>query len=108
MKSIGILLEQDGDLLANIVKDENGIVQSGLTIGHTLYQNQYILLKAYPGELKEYPVLGAGIADIINDKEIAGWSTKIREQLERDGMNVKKVTFDKKMNLEIEAVYEDE
>lgn len=108
MKSIGILLEQEGDLVAKVVRDENGIIQSGWVVGHTLYQNQYILLKAYPGELKEYPVLGTGIADIVNDKEIAGWSTRIREQLERDGMNVKKVTFDKKMNLEIEAVYENE
>lgn len=108
MKSIGILLEQEGDVMVDVVRDKNGMIESGLVVGHTLYQNQYILLKAYPGELKEYPVLGAGIGDIVNDREIAGWSTRIREQLERDGMNVKKVTFDRKMNLEIEAAYEDE
>lgn len=105
MKDKGILLGDDGDLMVNPVWSSNGILLSGLTVDNSTYQNQYIILMAHPGELKEHPVLGVGISDITNDNDTAGWSSNIKRQLEKDGMKVQKVTFDRNLNLEIEAGY---
>ena len=53
MKKIGILLDpSDGDLLLN---------GGALAVGNTLYQNQFLILKAQKGDLKEFPMMGAGI-----------------------------------------------
>lgn len=78
-KKAGILLSSNGDLMI-----ENG----HLAIGNTLYQNQYIILKAQKGELKELPLWGVGIEDMTNDNDIPGWKKLVREELARDGMVV--------------------
>lgn len=106
MKDKGILIDYDGDLLISLCKDIKNEIVSGVITGNTLYQNQYIILRAHKGELKEFPVLGAGLSDITNDNDVAGWSNEIRRQLEKDGMKVNKVRFDRNMNLEIDAGYE--
>lgn len=78
-KKIGIQLDADGDLL---------IANGSLSIGNTLYQNQYIILKAQKGDLKENLLMGAGVDDIANDDDTLGWQRVIREELARDGMKV--------------------
>lgn len=108
MKNRGILIGYDGDIAVSPTKNTKGEIAAGMGIGHTLYQNQYIILKAHKGELKEFPVLGVGLEDITNDNDVAGWSNKIKEQLEKDGMIVDKVMFDRNMNLEIDADYGNE
>lgn len=108
MKGKGILIGEDGDLKVRPQRDGNGVIVAGLLIGNTVSQNQYILLRAYPGELKEHPALGVGVADLVNDNDISGWSNEIRMQLEKDGMKVSKVKFGRDMNLEIDAEYGDE
>lgn len=108
MKGKAILIGEDGDLMIRPLKDQNGVVTTGLIVGNSVYQNQYIILKAHKGELKEWPVLGVGLADMTNSNDIAGWTVEIREQFEKDGMQVNKATFDRNMNLEIDASYEDE
>lgn len=106
MKRKGILIGEDGDLNIRPVRDGNGILNSGLVIGDSLYQNQYVILRAHKGELKEFPVLGVGLSDIVNDQDIAGWSDEIKSQFENDGMRVGRVKFDRNMDLEIDADYE--
>lgn len=105
MKGLGMLIDSGGDLSVRPQKEKDGL--KGIQIGNTAWQNQYILLRAHKGELKEYPVLGVGISDITNDNDAAEWNRTIREQLEKDGFSVKKVSFEKDtMNLKIEAEYE--
>lgn len=106
MKDKGMLIGYDGDLVVRLSKNAKNEIASGVMIGNTLYQNQYVILKAHKGELKEFPVLGAGLSDITNDNDVAGWSNEIKRQLEKDGMKVSKVKFDQSMNLEIDASYE--
>lgn len=106
MKDRGVLIGYDGDFITRTSRNEKGEIISGLVIGNSLYQNQFIILKSYKGELKEYPVLGVGLSDITNDNDIAGWNSEIKRQLEKDGMTVAAITFDKNMNLEINAGYE--
>lgn len=107
MKEKGILMREDGDLLVLPVKDGQQVIQSGLVVGNSVYQNQYIILTAHKGELKEFPMLGAGLPDMVHDHDIAGWGNEVRWQLQQDGMKVERVGFDRNMNLEIEASYGD-
>lgn len=99
MKKIGILLDpSDGDLLLN---------GGALAVGNTLYQNQFLILKAQKGDLKEFPMMGAGIDDLSNDNDIVEWKRKIREELKKDGLTVTSVVIDtKKGELIIKADYE--
>lgn len=93
-KQTAIQISSDLDLLISVEKDDTGLITSGLVIGDTLYQNQYIILSAQKGELKENPTLGVGIADITNDEEILFWKKNIREELAKDGMRVDTLTID--------------
>lgn len=94
-KAIGILIDpQTGDLQLDTERDALGLIAQGLGIGDTTYQNQAIILQAVKGEFKEYPTLGVGISDMVNDHEATGWMREIALQLESDGMTVKEVDID--------------
>ena len=41
--------------------------------------------------VKQFPMLGAGINDIINDHDLSAWKRTITETLEADGQLVNKV-----------------
>ena len=77
-----------------IVKtDELGQITQGLTLGDTLAQNQAIIMEMHPGELKERPMVGVGISDMLLDNDPLFWRTKIKEQLEMDGQKVEDVSI---------------
>ncbi len=63
----------------------------GVSLGETTSQNTAFLLMVHKGELKEFPMLGAGINDIINDHDLSAWKRTITETLEADGQLVNKV-----------------
>lgn len=87
-----------GDLQVETRRDALGLVVQGLAIGEVTWQNQAILLQASPGEFKEYPTLGAGIAGMVNDHETTAWEREIALCLEADGMRVGTVEItDKKL-----------
>lgn len=74
--------------------DVNGdlAISSGeLVVENTTYQNEYIILKSQRGEIKEYPLMGVGIDDIVNDHDEAGWKMKIKEHLAMDDIKVAKI-----------------
>ena len=87
-RKIGIQLDSSGDLDINIQTDAYGLIISGLSIGSTLQQNQWLILKAQKGDIKEHPLLGCGIDDIVDDEDYSSWQKKIREELAKDGMKV--------------------
>ena len=86
----GILLD-DFDLLVDVRKDELGLISRGLTTGDTLRQNQAVILAMHQGEMKEHPMTGAGIGDMMLDNDPLYWRTRIKEQLEMDGQRVDSV-----------------
>jgi len=78
----GLLMDVNGDLA----------VSSGeMVVGNTTYQNEYIILKSQRGEIKEYPLMGVGIDDIVNDHDEVGWKMKIKEHLAMDDIKVAKI-----------------
>lgn len=88
-KEIDILIDPaTGDLQVAAERDASGLITQGLAIGEVTWQNQAILLQASPGEFKEYPALGAGIAGMVNDHERTAWEREIALCLEADGMRV--------------------
>lgn len=94
-KSTGIQLNTNGDLAIAVSRNSSGLITSGLVVGNTLYQNQYIILKAQKGELKENPLMGVGIDDMTGDEDNAlGWKKSIRENLASDGMVVSSLSIE--------------
>jgi hypothetical protein len=93
MKGKGILLHDDYELQVKPVRNAAGMIISGLRIGNTLYQNQCLILKLYPGSLVLNPVVGVGIDDMLLGNDFLEWRRKIRQQLELDGQEVAKVAI---------------
>lgn len=90
--------------LIDIKKDSLGLIQRGLTLGDTLNQNQAIILAMHQGELKERPMMGVGISDMLLDNDPIYWRTSIKEQLEMDGQRVGSVKITR-TGIQIEATY---
>lgn len=105
-KFYDILLDPDtGDVMTDTHRNRHGLVDGGLMVGDVTYQNQAIILQANKGDFKEYPTLGVGLADMINDDNVAGWRREIVLQLEGDGMSIKSVKIDNDKKLTIDAGY---
>ena len=96
MKRTGIQLTEECDL---------AISGDSIQVGDTLYQNQFMIMKAQKGEFKEFPRLGVGIEDITNDEDIAEWKKLIREEFAKDGLKVNKLELENNEIL-IEAEYD--
>ncbi len=64
----GILLTSDFELAINPVRDENGMIISGITVGRSIDQDAVMVLKLRPGDLKEDPILGPGLTKFIRGK----------------------------------------
>ena len=104
-KGRGVLLDpQTGDLSISVEKDDMGKISYGLTVGDNSVQSQYFVLTAHPGEFKEAPETGVGIGDMALDGDMLGWRTKIRRQLENEGMRINAMEF-KNSELLIDAEY---
>lgn len=85
---IGITLTADYEPRIRLVRDEEGRIIEGLTLGETLPQNQALILTLHQGELKEAPAVGCGVSDMLLDNQPLYWRARIREQLEMDGQTV--------------------
>ena len=79
-------------------------ITSGLVVGDTLHQNQALILHLHKGELKERPMAGCGISDMLLDNDPIYWRTLIREQLEMDRQKVTNIKITTK-SIEIDAQY---
>lgn len=94
----------DYDPQVAIKTDSLGCITHGLTLGETLRQNQAVILAMHQGELKERPMVGVGISDMLLDNDPIYWRTRIKEQLEMDGQKVDSVKITR-TSIQIEATY---
>lgn len=76
------------DLKINVIKDESGMITSGLCIGNTLEQNKALILLLEPGELKEYPTLGVGILNALLSEDLLFLRHSVRSNFLKDGLNI--------------------
>ena len=88
---IGITLTADYEPRIRLVRDEEGRIIEGLTLGETLPQKQALILTLHQGELKEAPAVGCGVSDMLLDNQPLYWRARIREQLEMDGQTVNSI-----------------
>ncbi|MEE3485093.1 MAG: hypothetical protein VZQ98_12320 [Bacteroidales bacterium] len=78
-KRYGIQIDDTGDLA----------VGTSIETGDTLAQNEYILMLAQPGELKENPLVGAGMADMVGSAGTADIKRRVRDAFKADGLQIK-------------------
>lgn len=84
----GILFDTSFDIALSIKKDSNGLITTGLAVGNTLAQNAVIVLNMSPGDLKEDPVLGAGLTKYIRGTYSASAiESRMKAHLSRAGIN---------------------
>ena len=86
----GMLLA-DYDPLIDVWRDGEGRITEGLRVGEVLRQNQALILTLHKGELKERPLVGVGLSDMLLDNDPMYWRSSIMEQLEMDGQRVESV-----------------
>lgn len=84
----GILLNNDFELLVNVRRLQNGLIAGGLVVGNNEDQCAAIVLQMQPGELKEDPLLGAGLTKFVRGKvSSSAIDQRIRQHLTRAGIN---------------------
>jgi hypothetical protein len=84
------------------------IVGNDFAIAESTLQHQDDLLIAQPGDFKESPIIGVGIANWINE-EITEQDvkSKITREFENDGMIISSLKVAGLNNIKISASYED-
>lgn len=93
---IDILLTDDNDI---------DIVNGDFNLGYSDNQQQKLILSTNKGDWKEYPILGVGIEDILDNDNYVGVLIEIKKQLQYDGMNVNNVKFEENGKITIEGNY---
>jgi hypothetical protein len=78
-----ILLNQDNDLL---------IAGGDLVVKESLNQQVGLLLLLNKGELKQHPLTGVGIYDLINTESMETVIRETRQQMQDDGLRLLKLT----------------
>lgn len=89
-------LDETGDLL---------IVNGDFVISDATIQHQEHIIISQKGEYKQYPEVGVGIANVINDENPESILTQVRRNFEYDGMTINKLEFNLKGSIEIDAPY---
>lgn len=72
-----------------IINTDLEIENGDLKIDDSDNQNIYAILKAYPGQFREHPLLGCGVQDMVNgaiDSRVE--RRKIRNQIRGDGYKI--------------------
>lgn len=103
-KNHGILLNEEGDLDIQVVRDTDGKIATGFKLGDVTIQNMNLIIKSHPGEFKEVPTVGVGIDNMLLDKDYLLYKHKIRQQLTAEGMQVKHLELNENI-IEINANY---
>jgi hypothetical protein len=89
-----------------LLTDNNLLIANGdFVVGDSSNQHQEHILIAHKGEYREFPEIGVGITDMLNDDEVDHWLIEIKKNLQYDGMQVDNVTFDNEGNIFIDGQY---
>lgn len=84
----GILLDENYELLIRPRLDSSGKIVSGLVVGNNTDQCAALVLQMSQGELKEDPLLGAGLTKYIRSKYTPSQiDQRIRSHFTRAGID---------------------
>jgi hypothetical protein len=76
------------DILLN-TENELQIANGDFVVGESLNQQVGLLLLLNKGELKQYPLTGVGIYDLINTESKEDIKNAVSEQLKDDGLKLR-------------------
>lgn len=92
------------DILLN--QDGTPVIENGdFVIGESTEQHQKLLLISQKGDFRQYPFIGVGIDNFLNDDEISDLGAEIQKEFEKDGMTVNKVRVTDIGKVNIDANY---
>jgi hypothetical protein len=80
----GILLDETGDLMVR---------SGGLVIGEVDSQVAEHVLRAYPGEFKEVPLIGAHVGSMVGGTPDPFWRGRAKEMLKTQHVEVKNINI---------------
>ncbi|WP_461632738.1 hypothetical protein [Labilibaculum euxinus] len=84
----GVLIDTNYDLVINTKKNNAGLLIGGLVVGDNTDQCAALVLGMSQGELKEDPLLGAGLTKFIRGKQSKSQIEQVmRQHLTRAGIN---------------------
>ena len=84
----GIRINDDGDLMVNLRKNEDNIVERGMVIGDVDMDIAERIIRAWQGEFKEAPLLGGNIDKFYKGIDAPFLKGHIYEQLISEGIHV--------------------
>jgi len=91
-----IILNKTGDLH----------IQNGdIILGYCDNQHQEHILLANKGDYKEFPELGVGINNMLNEDDYMPFLIESKKNLEYDGMKINNIKFEENGNLNIDGYY---
>ena len=94
--------------MIDILIDEDLEFEDGdFAIGISDKQHIKHILKAFKGEFKEFPELGVGIEQMINDDNYMDVLIEAKKNLQYDGVEVKNIKFTDEGKLNVDGRYED-
>lgn len=76
-----------------------------LEIGYSDNQHQEHILLANKGEFREFPELGVGIVQMLDDDDFLSVLIEAKKNLEYDGMKINNIKFEENGNLNIDGSY---
>lgn len=84
----GVLFTDNLELAVNVVRDDQGLIVSGLVVGKCIDQEAFFVLKAKPCDFKEDPVLGPGLTKYVRGKRNSSdVEMTIRQHFTRAGID---------------------
>ena len=94
--------------MIDILIDEDLEFEDGdFAIGISDKQHIKHILKAFKGEFKEFPELGVGIDQMINDDNYMDILIEAKKNLQYDGVEVKNIKFTNEGKLNVDGEYKD-
>lgn len=95
--------------MIDIIDNEQGdldLSTGDLMLQESTRSHQADILLSAQGDWCETPLLGVGIIDYINDNDPSGLLSATALQMQDDGMDVERIEFNEKGEIEIDAEYE--
>jgi hypothetical protein len=92
-----ILLNKTGDL---------DIQNGDIVIDYSDNQHQEHILLANKGDYKEFPELGVGINNMLNEDDFLPFLIEAKKNLQYDGMRINNIKFEENGNLNIDGYYQ--
>jgi|SRR5690554_418938 len=114
MKDFGIQLVDSNDqgnymdIKVDPIVAGNGKIEQGLALGNTQKQNELLILACNPGEIRNSPTIGVGLADATLDEsgDLLAFRHKIRRNYKLDGLKITNLDLYDINNINIESSYE--